>query len=332
MYQAVSHLPCRFRNSLSGEAQRRAIVVDVAERDDREVADKQDDRPRADERDSRRRGRRACSRPLRCARDVAKDRRTRREDVPEDRQHDRRGEQAVRRGQRDADAADPFAKSTPPGDDQGQHDQQETEKVDAARPARKAMARREAGEDMQERRASRARQLAPEYSIQRAVLDGDAPRQQGAEDDQRERSGDTRAGHQRHADDLADDRHVVRMTQVAIRTRRDRRRCRARRSRGTSSADPSETIAHHLSAFAAAKSASAGQRRRRRRARRATAPSAIIASEDRRIRDLHQRDRRRPAVRCRRAPAARARCAPRAAPRSASNPKTSAAVTSRLTA
>ena len=55
--------------------------------------------------------------------------------------------------------------------------------------------------------------VAPEYSIERAVLDRDALEHQQAENDGGDRTGDARAGHQRDADELADDGDVVRMAQ-----------------------------------------------------------------------------------------------------------------------
>ncbi len=142
-----AHVPGRVPLALQiqelvlGEAQRRAIVVDVAEREHREVADKQDDRPRPHEREA---GGAAGGRvPGRfdALRDVVQDRRTRREDVPEDRQHGGRREQARRRGQRDADAGDPLTKSSPPGDDQGQRDQQRDREGRRCAPSEEAMAR-----------------------------------------------------------------------------------------------------------------------------------------------------------------------------------------------
>src|SRR5262249_40666038 len=61
--------------------------------------------------------------------------------------------------------------------------------------------------------------LMAEYSIERARLDVRAPEHQQHKNDDRNWSRNASARHQRGADQLSGDRHVVRVPQVPIRTR-----------------------------------------------------------------------------------------------------------------
>ena len=223
--------------------------------------------------------------------------------------------------------ADAHAETARHRDEGAQHHQREAERVDCANPARRLGGRQRCA-------GGRRRHLPPRIvHSARARPDASARSSTAMRLSISAQNASVPIGPLTRAPDIsatrrqfADDRHVVRMTQPAVRaagdgrvTRHDdhaKRPGRAERHDGP----PLERLRRESEdRDGAPDRTNVSDRIERARLRGARARRLRRSSrETRRDRRRASRGRRRPAARCRRAPAARVRCAPRAAPRRAS--------------